>query len=120
MSTPDGPVLIALSPSELATKTLTTHTLQRALRALHADGLVALTNAVSPTHLDALDATMQRDAAVLAARPGTHHNFGAATGNIQQEPPTTPALVFGDVVANPVSKKSAISVVGGRGREDLD
>ncbi|KAF4306004.1 hypothetical protein GTA08_BOTSDO07198 [Botryosphaeria dothidea] len=57
MSTSDGPVLIALSPSELATKTLTTQTLQRALRALHADGL--------------------RDAAVLAARPGTHHTTSA-------------------------------------------
>ncbi|KAH7055904.1 hypothetical protein B0J12DRAFT_621212 [Macrophomina phaseolina] len=109
------PVLLTLSASELATRTLTTHTLQHALRALHADGLVALANAVSPEHLSALNAAMQRDAAALAARRSSiHHNFGAATGNVQQEPPTTPGLVFADIVANPFATAITECALGPR------
>ncbi|KAL0259577.1 hypothetical protein SLS55_005314 [Diplodia seriata] len=113
---PDGPVVLTLSPDELSTQTLSTHTLQRALHALHADGLVALANAVSPAHLDALDARMQRDAARLLAQPSddVHRNFGAATGNIQQEPPTTPSLVHADVVANPFATQLTECVLGPR------
>ncbi|KAL1642955.1 hypothetical protein SLS58_005197 [Diplodia intermedia] len=118
---PDGAVVLTLSPDELSTQTLSTHTLQRALHALHADGLVALANAVSPAHLAALDAVMQRDAARLLARErggdgggDVHRNFGAATGNVQQEPPTTPALVRADVVANAFATQLTECVLGPR------
>ncbi|KAK0658243.1 Kanamycin B dioxygenase [Lasiodiplodia hormozganensis] len=112
----DGPVILTLSDAELSTRTLSTHTLQRALSALHSDGLVALSNAVSPAHLSALNARMQQDAARLLAQPrgSVHSNFGAATGNIQQEPPTTPALVFSDVVANPFATQITECVLGPR------
>lgn len=112
----DSPVVLTLSDAELSTRTLSTHTLQRALSALHSDGLVALSNAVSPAHLSALNERMQQDAARLLAQPrsSVHSNFGAATGNIQQEPPTTPALVFSDVVANPFATQITECVLGPR------
>ncbi|OJD30850.1 phytanoyl-dioxygenase family protein [Diplodia corticola] len=114
-SGPDGPVILTLSPAELSTRTLSTHTIQRALHALHSDGLVALANAVSPAHLSALNERMQRDAAQLLGQPaGVHRNFGAATGNIQQEPPTTPSLVYADVIANSFATQLTECVLGPR------
>ncbi|KAI0598924.1 hypothetical protein F4775DRAFT_600878 [Biscogniauxia sp. FL1348] len=103
---------IWLTPSELASKKLGSHNLQAAVEALHRDGLVVLANAVSPGHLDELNARMVRDAAALYARPSTHRNFGAGTGNIQQEPAAGPGLVFSDVVANPWAADAVQCMLG--------
>lgn len=101
--TPPAPQLvqITLSPQELETQQISSHNLQKALEALHRDGICALTNAIDPAHLDKLNGRMVDEAQALYDNPGTHRNFGPRTGNIQQEPVVEPGYVFDDVVANP-------------------
>lgn len=108
----ENPVLIELSSEELELKTLGSHNLQLALEALHADGLVVLTNAVNPSHLDKLNSRMVPDARTLYAKTSTHHNFGHGTGNIQQEPCPEPGYVFDDVIANPWATQVIESMLG--------
>ncbi|GME25134.1 phytanoyl-dioxygenase family protein [Neofusicoccum parvum] len=109
-----GPIAITLTPQELATNQLTTHTIQAGLHALHTDGLVVLTNAI-PTHdLTTLSTRMQRDAAILRASPSAHHNFGQRTGNVQQEPPTGAGWVFSSVVANAFATQLTECLLGPR------
>ncbi|RDW64641.1 hypothetical protein BP6252_10292 [Coleophoma cylindrospora] len=92
---------ITLSPEELSSKTLTSHTLQHALEALHRDGVVVLANAIDPAHLDRLNARMVPEAKSLFAQEATHHNFGLGTGNIQQDAVVDQDYIFDDVIANP-------------------
>ena len=92
---------ITLSPSELSSKTLTSHHLQEALEALHRDGILVLNNAVSTTNLDTLNSRMVPEAQTLYDRENTHHNFGTGTGNIQQDAIVDPSFVFDDIIANP-------------------
>lgn len=93
--------LIELTSDELSSKQIGSYNLQAAVEALHRDGLVVLKNGVDPAHLDKINERMVPDAKKLFARETTHRNFGAHTGNIQQEPIFEPDYVFEDVVANP-------------------
>lgn len=95
------PVVIELTPEELTTRKIGSHSLQAAVEALHRDGLVVLKNAVAVDHLDKLNARMVPEAQELYARPTTHRNFGDKTGNIQQEPVLEDGFIFEDVLANP-------------------
>ncbi|KAK0127324.1 hypothetical protein ONS96_006872 [Cadophora gregata f. sp. sojae] len=101
MAPPPSLTTITLSPSELSSKTLTSHHLQAALEALHRDGILVLTNAISTTHLDTLNSRMVPEAQTLYNRTTTHHNFGKGTGNIQQDAIVDPSFIFDDVIANP-------------------
>ncbi|KAK8036156.1 hypothetical protein PG993_008770 [Apiospora rasikravindrae] len=92
---------IELTQDELATKKMGSHHLQAAVEALHRDGLVVLSNAVDPAHLDKLNERMVPEAKELYSRATTHRNFGNETGNIQQEPVLEDGYVFADVLANP-------------------
>ncbi|KAL5322654.1 hypothetical protein ACEPPN_010629 [Leptodophora sp. 'Broadleaf-Isolate-01'] len=98
---PPSITTITLSPSELASKKLTSHHLQAALEALHRDGVLVLNNAISTAHLSALNARMVPEAQILYNRSTTHHNFGTGTGNIQQDAVVDPSYVFDDIIANP-------------------
>lgn len=106
--------LIELTPEELETKKMGSHNLQTAVEALHRDGIVVLTNAVDVAHLDKLNARMVPEARELYARPGTHRNFGASTGNIQQEPVLEDGYVFEDVLANPWAADAIQCMLGPR------
>jgi ectoine hydroxylase-related dioxygenase (phytanoyl-CoA dioxygenase family) len=108
------PTLITLTETELATSNISSHNLQAALEALHRDGLVVLSNAVSPSHLDKLNSRMVPEAKTLYARSSTHRNFGAKTGNIQQEPVLEKDFVFQDVVANPFALQVVECMFGPR------
>jgi ectoine hydroxylase-related dioxygenase (phytanoyl-CoA dioxygenase family) len=103
---------ITLSPDELKTKQLTSHHLQEALEALHRDGVLVLNNAISTTHLDALNSRMVPEAQTLYDRSTTHHNFGLGTGNIQQDAVVDPAYVFPDIIANPFATAITECMVG--------
>lgn len=94
-------VFVELTAEELASKTVGSHNLQKAVEALHRDGLVVLQNAVRVDHLERLNARMVPEAQTLYARPDTHRNFGGDTGNIQQEPVLERDYLFADVLANP-------------------
>ncbi|KIV81390.1 hypothetical protein PV11_03581 [Exophiala sideris] len=92
---------ITLSPKELETKQISSHNLQKAIEALHRDGICAIINAIDPAHLDKLNERMVKEAQILYDNPHTHRNFGPRTGNIQQEPVVEPGYVFEDIIANP-------------------
>ncbi|KAK8001135.1 hypothetical protein PG991_013357 [Apiospora marii] len=103
LQTPPRPqaTQIELTPNELASQRMGSHHLQAAVEALHRDGMVVLSNAVDPAHLDKLNERMVPEAKELFSRPTTHRNFGNETGNIQQEPVLEAGYVFTDVLANP-------------------
>jgi len=94
-------VQLTLSPEELSSKQIGSHNLQKAVEALHRDGIVAITNAVDHGHINKLNSRMVKEAQVLYDNPMTHRNFGSRTGNIQQEPVNHPEYLFEDIVANP-------------------
>ncbi|KAK8046100.1 phytanoyl-CoA dioxygenase family protein [Apiospora saccharicola] len=92
---------IELTLDELTSKRMGSRHLQAAVEALHRDGMVVLSNAVDPAHLDKLNERMVPEAQELYSRPTTHRNFGNETGNIQQEPVLEDGYIFADVLANP-------------------
>ncbi|KAK8859807.1 phytanoyl-CoA dioxygenase family protein [Apiospora arundinis] len=92
---------IELTPDELTSRKVGSHHLQAAVEALHKDGMVVLSNAVDPAHLDKLNERMVPEAKELYSRATTHRNFGNETGNIQQEPVLEDGYIFDDVLANP-------------------
>jgi len=104
--------IITLSEQELATKELESHNLQAAVEALHRDGICVIGNAVDAAHLDKLNARMVPEAKQLYARRSTHRNFGAATGNIQQEPVVDKDYIFEDIIANPFAVAVAECLLG--------
>lgn len=102
-TTPAQPELavIELTDSELSSRKMGSHNLQAAVEALHRDGIVAIKNAIPISQLNRLNERMVPEAKELYARPGTHRNFGSATGNIQQEPVLEEGYITPDVLANP-------------------
>lgn len=108
----DDVTCIQLTAQELSSKQLSSHNLQAAVEALHRDGLVVLSNAVNPEHLDKLNERMVPEAQVLYARETTHRNFGSSTGNIQQEPVLEEEYIFGDVIANPFAVQAIECMLG--------
>ncbi|KAE8453306.1 hypothetical protein EG329_011373 [Mollisiaceae sp. DMI_Dod_QoI] len=87
-------------------------TIAEALGHLHHSGIVVLANVVDVAHVDALNAILTPQAAILGAQPGQHFNFGAHTGNINQAPPVTESLMFSDVWANPIVLSILSAVLG--------
>lgn len=108
------PTQITLTPTELTSQKISSHNLQSAIEALHRDGLVVLSNAVSTDHLDKLNERMVPESKTLYERSSTHRNFGAKTGNIQQEPVLEKDYVFQDVVANPFALQVVECMLGPR------
>ncbi|OOQ87481.1 phytanoyl-CoA dioxygenase family protein [Penicillium brasilianum] len=104
--------IIKLTSEELASKKLSSRTLQAALEALHKDGILALENAVDTTHLDKLNARMIPEAQKLYSNTATHRNFGQATGNIQQEPVVEADYIFEDILANPWATSIVEHMIG--------
>ncbi|KAE8152763.1 hypothetical protein BDV25DRAFT_137570 [Aspergillus avenaceus] len=104
--------MVVLTPEELESKTIGSHNLQKSLEALHRDGIVVLENAVSPDHLDRLNARMVPEAKELYARTETHRNFGPDTGNIQQEPVCEADYIFEDIIANPFATTVIEGMIG--------
>lgn len=104
--------IIKLTPKELSTQKLSSHTLQASLEALHKDGIIALENAVNTAHLDKLNARMIPEAQKLYSNETTHRNFGQATGNIQQEPVVEADYIFEDILANPWATSIIEHMVG--------
>jgi ectoine hydroxylase-related dioxygenase (phytanoyl-CoA dioxygenase family) len=93
--------IVELDTIETSTQRIKPQNLEKAISALHHDGIVVLANAIDPTHLDKLNARMVPEAELLYNRSETHRNFGAHTGNIQQEPVCAKEYIFSDIIANP-------------------
>jgi hypothetical protein len=82
--------------AELAAGKFTSQNLEKALIALHQDGLVVLENVVDLQHLEKLNAVMTKDAKTLSSR-GDDSPFNYHKGNIQQDPPLTDKFFFEDI-----------------------
>jgi hypothetical protein len=84
------------SAAELVAGRLMPQNLEKALIALHHDGLVVLENVVDLQHLEKLNAVMTADAKTLSSR-GDDSPFNYHKGNLQQDPPLTDELFFEDI-----------------------
>jgi len=64
---PISPILITPSPKELREGKLLPQNIERALYALHFDGLVVLENVIDHAHLNMLNEAMVKDTVYLAS-----------------------------------------------------
>jgi hypothetical protein len=92
----EAPVSIIPSAAELESKQLSPQNLEKALIALHKDGLVVLENVIPLSQLEALNKIMVADAKILSSR-GDDSPFNYHKGNIQQDPPLTDDLFFPEI-----------------------
>jgi hypothetical protein len=100
------PVHVIPSSKELSEKKLSPQNIERALYALHYDGLVVLENVVDHTHLDKLNTRMMEEASYLSSlgekSPYNYHKgvfivIALIIGNIQQDPPPVKEFFFRDI-----------------------
>ncbi|KAF8579387.1 hypothetical protein K439DRAFT_1359683 [Ramaria rubella] len=98
---------------EIRAGRLTPQHIQHALEALHEDGMVMIDGAI-PQHdqIDKLNEHMVNDALVLRDSPQMPFNYNK--GNIQQNPPLTPALFFPSVFFNPLAIQVTNAFLGPR------
>ena len=90
------------SPLRDGSTPTTPEIIAEAITYLHRDGILILSNAIDPSHLDSLNALLGPEAEEVAKDPTHHFNFGAETRNMDQAPPLIPSLMFDDIWANPV------------------
>ncbi|CCX05062.1 phytanoyl-CoA dioxygenase [Pyronema domesticum] len=107
----EAPVSIIPSPAELESKQLSPQNLEKALTALHKDGLVVLENVIPLSQLEALNKIMVADAKILSSR-GDDSPFNYHKGNIQQDPPLTDDLFFPDIYLNPFAIQVTTGMYG--------
>lgn len=81
MATAVQPVAITPSGQEIAAARLDPRSVQRALEALHRDGIVVVEDVVDHGAIEALNAVMVEDAATLIAR-GTDGPFNFNLGGV--------------------------------------
>jgi hypothetical protein len=84
VATSSQPVAITPSAQEVAAGRLEARTVQKSLEALAHDGLVVVEDVVDHAAIDALNAVMVRDAAVLMAR-GKDGPFNYNLGRARRE-----------------------------------
>lgn len=96
-----GLTCLELSDEELKAGKPRKETIQRALLALHQDGMVVLLNAVSHDHLDKVKEVFWPDTDTVLSWGGGHFNQGGKTRNLSQVPPLRTDLLYQDIYANP-------------------
>lgn len=75
---------------------------ERALEALHKDGLVVVEDVVDTASIDRLNARMEADTRTLMAR-GEDGPFNYNLGNLQQSPPYEAELFAPTIFTNPIA-----------------
>lgn len=89
---------------------LTPAHLAAATAALQNDGLVVLEDVVDPAHLALLHTRMLQDVQEILKRPSLPTQFTA--GNLQQDPPPVPELMFRDILVNDTVIAVTKSILG--------
>ena len=105
------PTVVKPSHSEVVKGQLGERNLERAVRSLHEDGLVVISNVVPHTDLDDLNEKMVRDARTLQAR-GKDMPFNYNVGNIQQDPPPTKQYFHKSIFLNPIATQITTAMLG--------
>lgn len=109
------PLTIKPSTQELAAGRLGERNLEKAVRSLHEDGLVVVSDVIPHEHLDHLNARMTRDARTLQAR-GKDGPFNYNVGNIQQDPPPLKAYFEKSIFLNLIATQITTGVLGPKPR----
>ncbi|KAK4574117.1 hypothetical protein LTR86_001878 [Recurvomyces mirabilis] len=105
------PLTIKPSIIELSAGRLGERNLEKAIRSLHEDGLVVVSNVIPCAHLDQLNARMVSDARTLQAR-GKDMPFNYNVGNIQQDPPPVKECFEPSIFLNPIASQITTAMLG--------
>ncbi|KAK2590198.1 hypothetical protein QQS21_012127 [Conoideocrella luteorostrata] len=107
------PAVIKPSANEIANSALNVRNLKKAVRHVHRDGLVVISDVVPHAHLDHLNTRMVQDALKLQAR-GEDGPFNYNLGNMQQDAPPVAEFFNPSIFINPVATQVTSAVLGPR------
>jgi len=105
------PCAVRPSSQEIVDGRLGERNLEKAVRSLHQDGLVVVSDVIPHEHLDHLNARMTDDARALQAR-GKDSPFNYNAGNIQQDPPPVKSFFHKSIFLNPIATQITTGVLG--------
>ncbi|KAI7507694.1 phytanoyl-CoA dioxygenase family protein [Hortaea werneckii] len=117
MSTPAStstlPMTIKPTTKELSAGFLGERNLEKAMRGLHEDGLVVVSDVIPHDHLDRLNRKMVQDARTLQAK-GKDMPYNYNVGNIQQDPPPVKEHLESSIFLNPIANQITTGMLGPR------
>lgn len=105
------PVVVKLSKNEVSSGRLGERNLEKAVRSLHEDGLVVISDVVPHADLDQLNEKMVQDARTLQAR-GKDMPYNYNVGNIQQDPPPVKQHFHASIFLNPIAAQVTTAMLG--------
>ncbi|KIW78222.1 hypothetical protein Z517_08055 [Fonsecaea pedrosoi CBS 271.37] len=104
--------VVTLSPDERRNGKYARATLQRALEAMHQDGLVVLKGVIDPAHIAAVNEKMCEDADRKRADPDQLYNHCVKSNFLQRPPVKDSSYLFDDVYFNPFLLQLANAYLG--------
>lgn len=107
------PQVVQASEVEVSTGKLTSRNLEKAVKSLHQDGLVVISDVVPHKELDHLNAKMIEDARYLQSL-GDKGPYNYNKGNIQQDPPPLPKYFSKDIFLNLIASQVTSTMLGPR------
>ena len=105
------PITVVPDAHEVPAGQLGSRNLEKAIRSLHEDGIVVVSNIILHKDLDHLNAKMVQDAKTLQAR-GSDMPFNYNVGNIQQDPPPTLPYFLPSIFLNPIASQITTCLLG--------
>lgn len=108
-------IITSIRPSgdEIVNMRLSQRSIQAALEALRADGIVVVEDVVNKDAIDKLNSHMEKDTRTLMAR-GENGPFNYNLGNLQQSPPYDPDLFSPSIFVNPIGIQLTNAYLGER------
>ncbi|KAI1097937.1 hypothetical protein F4804DRAFT_326131 [Jackrogersella minutella] len=107
------PTIVKASSLEVQKGFLEARNLEKAVGAMHRDGLVVVEDVIPHESLDQLNKKMVQDAQTLQAR-GEDGPFNYNTGNIQQDAPPVAEYFNPAIFTNPIATQITTGVLGPR------
>lgn len=115
LATQASSTITSIRPSgdEIVNMRLSQRSIQAALEALRADGIVVVEDVVNKEAIDKLNSHMEKDTRTLMAR-GENGPFNYNLGNLQQSPPYDPDLFSPSIFVNPFGIQLTNAYLGER------
>lgn len=115
LATQASSTITSIRPSrdEIVNMRLSQRSIQAALEALRADGIVVVEDVVNKEAIDKLNSHMEKDTHTLMAR-GEKGPFNYNLGNLQQSPPYDPDLFSPSIFVNPFGIQVTNAYLGER------
>ncbi|KAI2619194.1 hypothetical protein GGR54DRAFT_132259 [Hypoxylon sp. NC1633] len=107
------PTVVKATSPETWNGLLEARNLEKAVGALHRDGLVVVEDVISHESLDKLNKKMAQDARTLQAR-GEDGPFNYNTGNLQQDAPPVAENFSPSIFTNPIATQITTAMLGPR------